>query len=79
MGATKESAHFPGVVEGRPFVAAFLGAALVFDVHHALGLVLAAEHAALLPWEVEVGHASAVLRIALAVLRRGRINRFPIA
>jgi hypothetical protein len=41
----------------------------VLDVDHALELVRAAVHAALLPREVEIGHAHAALRLALAVLQ----------
>jgi hypothetical protein len=56
------------VVEGGPFGAAGLHAALVLDVNHAVRLVLRTEDAALLAREVEVGHARAPRALALAVL-----------
>ncbi len=68
MGAAVERAHLPGVIERGALVAGLVRAALVFDVNHALRLVLGAEDAALLPGEVEVGHALAAVLVALAVL-----------
>ena len=56
------------VIEGGALAAAGLLAALVLDVHHALRLVLRAEDAALLAWEVEVGHACAPSALTLAIL-----------